>query len=116
MVDDFCDPDVVKERYKALRTVIERSALAKYRARIGMVEEVIVEGPSKKDPDVLTGRTAQNKLVHFPAAPLPQGAGRVGTYVTVRVSDAKHQYMLGDFVEVTHRATHRTKIPVLALD
>ncbi len=113
MVDDFCDPDVVKERYAALRTVIERSALAKYRARIGMVEEVIVEGPSKKDPAVLTGRTAQNKLVHFPAEALPQGASKAGTYVNVRVTDAKHQYMLGDFVEVTHRATHRTKIPLL---
>ena len=33
--------------------------------RIGRVEEVVVEGPSKRDPSVITGRTAQNKLVHF---------------------------------------------------
>ena len=31
----------------------------------GAVEEVLVEGPSKKDADVWSGRTRQNKLVHF---------------------------------------------------
>ncbi len=109
MVELFCDPQAVKDRYEALRTVIERSALARYRARIGRVEEVVVEGPSKKDPGVITGRTAQNKLVHFAAEGL-----RVGSYADVRVLDAKHQYMMGELVGVTHRATHRTKIPVTA--
>lgn len=71
MQDEFCDPEEVKDRYKRLRTVIERSTLAKSQARIGRVEEVIVEGPSKKDPTVLSGRTAHNKLLHFPSAPLP---------------------------------------------
>jgi tRNA-2-methylthio-N6-dimethylallyladenosine synthase len=107
MVDQFCDPEEVKDRYVRLRTVIERSALAKYRARIGRVEEVVVEGPSKKDPTVLTGRTAHNKLVHFASEPL-----RVGTYVTTRITDAAHQYLLGELVEVTAKPRHRTKIPV----
>ncbi len=40
---------------------------AKHRARVGRVEEVLVEGPSKKDPTKASGRTRQNKLVHFPA-------------------------------------------------
>ncbi len=107
MVDQFCDPEEVKDRYVRLRTVIERSALAKYRARIGRVEEVVVEGPSKKDPTVLTGRTAHNKLVHFASEPL-----RVGTYATTRITDAAHQYLLGELVEVTAKPRHRTKIPV----
>ena len=67
MTADFCDPEEVRDRYARLRTVIERSGLARHRARIGNVEEVIVEGPSKKDPAVLTGRTVQNKLLHFPS-------------------------------------------------
>jgi tRNA-2-methylthio-N6-dimethylallyladenosine synthase len=107
MVDLFCDPEEVKDRYARLRTVIERSALAKYRARIGRIEEVVVEGPSKKDPSVLTGRTAHNKLVHFPSGPL-----KAGTYATTLVTDAAHQYLLGRLLEVTARATHRTRISV----
>ncbi|MDH3682179.1 MAG: tRNA (N6-isopentenyl adenosine(37)-C2)-methylthiotransferase MiaB [Acidimicrobiia bacterium] len=107
MTDRFCDPDEVQDRYARLRTVIERSALAKYRARIGRTEEVIVEGPSKKDAAVLTGRTAQNKLVHFPSEAL-----KAGTYATVSITDAAHQYLRGELVEVIARARHRTRLEV----
>ncbi len=107
MVDQYCDPDEIQDRYARLRTVIERSALARYQARIGNVEEVIVEGPSKKDPQVLTGRTTQNKLVHFPSTPM-----KAGTYATVSISGAAHQYLTGDLVEVTQRAIHRTRLAV----
>ncbi|MGF1599024.1 MAG: tRNA (N6-isopentenyl adenosine(37)-C2)-methylthiotransferase MiaB [Acidimicrobiales bacterium] len=109
MVDRFCDPAVVQDRYARLRTVIERSALAAYRARIGRVEEVVVEGPSKKDPGVLTGRTVQNKLVHFPSDPL-----RPGTYAEVVVETAAHQYLTGSLIGVASRPRHRTTIPVVA--
>ncbi len=110
MEDHFCDPAEVQDRYARLRTVIERSALMRYRARIGMVEEVIVEGPSKKDPAVLTGRTAQNKLVHFASDPL-----KPGTFAAVRVTDAAHQYMMGELVEITARPKHRTKLTVVSV-
>ena len=65
MVDQFCDPAEVGDRFERLRVVVERSALAKHLARIGRTETIMVEGPSKRDPEVLTGRTEQNKLVHF---------------------------------------------------
>jgi len=78
--------------------------------RIGRIEEVMVEGPSKKNPDVLTGRTRQNKLCHF-ASPEPI---RVGSYATVEVTSAGLSHLLGELVEVTHVATHRTRIPVLS--
>ncbi len=110
LTDRFCDPAEVQDRYARLRTVIERSALARYRARIGRVEEAVVEGPSKKDPAVLTGRTAQNKLVHFPSVPI-----KPGTYASVRVTDAAHQYLTGELVEVLAPARHRTRLSVTAL-
>ena len=109
MVDQFCDPEEVRDRYDRLRTVMQRSALAKQQARIGIVEDVIVEGPSKKDPNRLSGRTGQNKLVHFEK---PEGPMRPGTYARVKVTEGHTQYLMGDFVEVTAKATHRTRIPV----
>ena len=109
MTDRFCDPEEVKDRYARLRTVIERSALDRYRARIGRIEEVVVEGRSKKDPALLTGRTAHNKLVHFPSEPM-----RPGTYATTRITEAAHQYLLGQLVDVVARPTHRTRIAVSA--
>ena len=113
MVDDFCDPEEVKDRYARLRTVIERSALDRYRARVGLVEEVVIEGRSKKDPEQLTGRTAHNKLVHVPVAP-ELGPLRPGTYATARITDAAHQYLLGELIDVVARPTHRTRIPVVS--
>jgi tRNA-2-methylthio-N6-dimethylallyladenosine synthase len=110
MTDLFVDPAVVAERFDRLKAVLERSALRKHEGRIGRVEEVVAEGPSRKDPSVLTGRTRQNKLVHFASeAPL-----RVGTYAEVLITGAAPHFLRGDLVEVTAAATHRTRIPVTA--
>ncbi|MEZ5216528.1 MAG: tRNA (N6-isopentenyl adenosine(37)-C2)-methylthiotransferase MiaB [Ilumatobacteraceae bacterium] len=105
------DPAVAGERFQRLRIVIERSALAKHEARVGRIEEVMVEGPSKKDPAVTTGRTRQNKLVHF-VAPRPL---RPGTYVSVEITRAAPHHLVGEFRELVAEASHRTRIPVASL-
>jgi tRNA-2-methylthio-N6-dimethylallyladenosine synthase len=108
MADRFVDPDVVAERFARLRIVVERSALARHQARVGRIEEVVVEGPSRKDPAVLTCRTGQNKLVHAP------GQLRPGTYAEVRLTGAAPHHLTGELLGVTVAATHRTRIPVVA--
>ena len=78
---DFVDHAVAVERMERLRIVVERTSRLGNEARIGRVEEVLVEGPSKTRPAILTGRTRQNKLVHFrPTEPSP----RPGSYATSR--------------------------------
>ena len=108
--DEFVAPEVSAERFERLRVVVERSALARHRARIGRVEEVLVEGPSRKDPTVTTGRSEHNKLVHFPAT----GPLRPGSYARVTVTGAAPHHLTGELVEVTAPARHRTRIPVAA--
>ena len=110
MTDRFVAHEVAVERYERLRLVIERSSRAANERRVGGIEEVTVEGPSKKDPAVLTGRTRRNTLVHF-ASPTPL---RAGTYARVEVTHARVNHLLGSLVEVTHAARHRTRIPVTA--
>jgi tRNA-2-methylthio-N6-dimethylallyladenosine synthase len=109
-VDEFVPADVVAERFERVKRVIERSAARKHEARIGRVEDVLVEGPSRKDDGMLTGRTRQNKLVHFPGT----GIG-AGTYADVRIIGAAAHYLRGELVEVTARPRHKTRIPVAAL-
>src|SRR5215216_2118877 len=89
MSDRFVDPAVAGERFDRLRIVIERSALAANRARIGRIEEVLVEGPSKKDPAVLASRTAQHRLVHFD----PPHPVRAGSYATVEITGAAPHHL-----------------------
>jgi tRNA-2-methylthio-N6-dimethylallyladenosine synthase len=106
--DELVPADVVADRFERLRIVVERSGLAKHEARVGRVEEVVVEGPSRKDAAVLTGRTRQNKLVHFPSRPI-----RGGSYATVRVTGAAPHHLRGELVDVTRPPAHRTRLPLL---
>jgi tRNA-2-methylthio-N6-dimethylallyladenosine synthase len=110
MVDEFIPADVVSRRFERLVAVVERSALLRHEARVGRTEEVVVEGPSRKNPSVLTGRTAQSKLVHF-ATPNPI---RPGSYALVTVTGAAPHHLRGELVEVLAGPRHRTRIPVVA--
>jgi tRNA-2-methylthio-N6-dimethylallyladenosine synthase len=109
--ESFVPADVIGDRFERLRVVVERSALAKHQARVGRVEEIVVEGPSKRDPLMTSGRTRQNKLVHF------AGAGQLaaGTFAQVRVTRAAPHFLVGDLVDVTARPRHKTRIPVVAV-
>ncbi|MDE0196057.1 MAG: tRNA (N6-isopentenyl adenosine(37)-C2)-methylthiotransferase MiaB [bacterium] len=110
MTGDFVDPEVVTDRYERLRAVMERSARRRHEARVGGTEELLVEGPSKTRPDLTSGRTRQNKLVHF-SAPAPV---RPGSFVDVAVTGAGAHYLLGELVAVRSSPARRDRIPVVA--
>ncbi len=110
MTDRFVPAEVVADRFEQLRVVVERSALARHRDRIGRVEEVVVEGPSRRDPTVITGRTSQNKLVHFP--PVVGSPAATGSFADVQITGAGRHHLTGELLGVTARASHRVRIPV----
>src|SRR3546814_12380520 len=85
--------------------VVWRSALAKHEARVGRVEEALVEGPSRKDPAILTGRTRPNKLVHFASDPI-----KPGSYATVRITGAAPHPLRAAPSAITPGAPHTTHI------
>ena len=89
MTELYVPPESIADRFERLKVVIERSALARNLSRIGMLEQAIVEGPSKKDPEVLSGRTRQGKLLHF--APLDGHGLAPGTFVERARSSARRR-------------------------
>jgi tRNA-2-methylthio-N6-dimethylallyladenosine synthase len=108
--DQFVPAEVAGERFERLRLVVERSALRRHEARLGMTEEVLIEGPAKKGgPGVFSGRTRQNKLVHLEAAVL-----RPGTVVEALVERAAPHFLKGKLVRVVAAPRHRNLIPVMA--
>ncbi|MET0738733.1 MAG: tRNA (N6-isopentenyl adenosine(37)-C2)-methylthiotransferase MiaB [Acidimicrobiales bacterium] len=109
-VDDFVAPDLVGDRFERLRVVIERSATAKHAARVGRTEEVVVEGPARRDPSLTSGRTRQNKLVHISV----DGGLRPGTVADVVITGAGAHHLRGDLLGVTATPRHRLRIPVVA--
>jgi tRNA-2-methylthio-N6-dimethylallyladenosine synthase len=107
--DRFVDPEVIADRFERLKVVIDRSGLAKHAERVGRTEEIVVEGPSKRDPAVLTGRTRQNKLVHFrTGTALPPGS-----FAKVEVTRAGPHYLEGTLASTEPRPTGvRRRIPL----
>ncbi len=111
MESAFIPADVVAERFERLKTVIDRSALARHQARVGRTEEVLVEGVSRRDDSRLSGRTRQGKLVHFPAAG-PAGAPAPGSLGLVTVTAGHPHHLSGVLAAVTAPPRHRVRLPV----
>ncbi|HVT42696.1 MAG TPA: tRNA (N6-isopentenyl adenosine(37)-C2)-methylthiotransferase MiaB [Acidimicrobiales bacterium] len=111
MEEDFVPAEVIAERFERLKTVIDRSALARHQARVGRCEEVLVEGVSRRDETMLAGRTRQGKLVHFPAGG-PAGTPAPGALGRVTVTAGHPHHLSGRLEEVTARPRHRVRIPL----
>jgi tRNA-2-methylthio-N6-dimethylallyladenosine synthase len=62
---------VKRERMERLVDVVQRVAATRNAARIGSVEEVLVEGPSRTDTSLLRGRTRRNTTVNFTGSAAP---------------------------------------------
>ena len=75
--------DVKQRRFDGLMNMQKRIALAANLPYEEQIVEVLVEGPSKKDPHKLSGRTRTNKSVNFPGDPT-----LIGTLMPVRVTRA----------------------------
>jgi tRNA-2-methylthio-N6-dimethylallyladenosine synthase len=90
MIDQFVDPEVVQARYGRLVELQTAISLERNQAITGETVEVLVEGPSKKDPAMQSGRTRTNKLVHFP------GTGPAGSFADVRLVRASPHYLMGE--------------------
>ncbi len=113
---DLIEHAVSVERFEKLRAVLARSGARKHAERVGRIEEVVVEGVSKRNAERLTGRTRQNKVVHFDrvsSARVP--SLRVGSYASIRVTESKGHYLMGEVVEVLAMPKHKVRIPVVAV-
>jgi tRNA-2-methylthio-N6-dimethylallyladenosine synthase len=83
-------PDEVKgERIERLVEVVQRVAAERNEARIGRLEEVLVEGTSRTDSSLLRGRTRRNTTVNF------SGSARTGELVQVRIEGATSTTLRG---------------------
>ena len=90
---DFPDqvPHEVKvERMDRLVEAIQRNAHERAQRFVGRTMEVLVEGPSRKDPTRLRGRTRHNKVVNF------TGLAQPGDYVHVDIESATSQTLTGE--------------------
>ncbi|MFC2074993.1 tRNA (N6-isopentenyl adenosine(37)-C2)-methylthiotransferase MiaB [Bdellovibrionota bacterium] len=87
---DQLGEDVKKERHSRHKARQDEILFQNNKGYEGREVEVLVEGPSKADPRVMTGRTRTNKLVHFPAA-----ESTIGELVQVKILKGMRNYLRG---------------------
>ncbi|HET7615521.1 MAG TPA: tRNA (N6-isopentenyl adenosine(37)-C2)-methylthiotransferase MiaB [Bacillales bacterium] len=83
-MEDDVPMDVKKERLQRLNKLVNEMAAKSSKRYMGEVVEVLVEGESKKNPDVLSGHTRTNKVVNFRG-----DKSLIGELVPVKVTHAK---------------------------
>lgn len=88
-------PHAVKlQRLQHLQAVLEENVRRISESRVGTVQRILVEGPSRKDPNELMGRTECNRIVNFPG---PQRLA--GQMVDVRITEALPHSLRGEVLQ-----------------
>jgi len=88
-------PDEIKrDRIERLVELVQQHAAARNEERIGRVEEVLVEGPSRTDPTLVRGRTRRNTTVNF------AGVAAAGDLVDVLIERSTSTTLAGSQVAV----------------
>ncbi|MEO1320184.1 MAG: tRNA (N6-isopentenyl adenosine(37)-C2)-methylthiotransferase MiaB, partial [Pseudomonadota bacterium] len=90
---------VKKDRLKLLQQRIIQQAAAISRSMVGRVERVLVEKPSRKDPNQLSGRTENMRWVNFDGP-----ASLIGDFADVVITEALPNSLRGRLVTDTAEA------------
>ena len=97
MVDDT-PHEVIQERFDRLVDLVQEQAYKANQPEVGRTVEVLVEGASKRDENILVGKSPKNQTVHAPIGPGIDIDSVVGKFVNVRIEEARTWYLRGSIV------------------
>lgn len=86
---DHVPSGVVQERFDRLVEMQNAITYERNQARVGMIERVLTEGPSRRDHNVATTRSEGNRIVHV------GGVFEAGQFLDLRVTRAAPHYLEG---------------------
>ena len=90
---------VKKQRLARLQARIQAMAAQFSADMVGTLQRVLVEGPSRKNPAQMAGRTENNRVVNFDAS-----ADLIGRFVSLRITEAMPNSLRGEFVAIADPA------------
>lgn len=96
VMEDNVPLEVKKQRLARLNDTVNEFSRRSNDALRGQIVEVLVEGESKNNPNMLSGRTRSNKLVHFEGGP-----ELIGNFVDVEITDPMTWFTKGVLVSQT---------------
>jgi tRNA-2-methylthio-N6-dimethylallyladenosine synthase len=95
-LQDDTPHEVKLKRLQHLQSVVEENMARISAAMVGTVQRILVEGPSKKNPAELQGRTENNRVVNFNAG--PNGARLIGELIDVTITETLTYTLRGEIV------------------
>jgi tRNA-2-methylthio-N6-dimethylallyladenosine synthase len=95
-LEDDTPHDVKLKRLQRLQAVIVENTKRYSQEMVGTVQRILVEGPSKKDPNELQGRSENNRVVNFDGG--PNGARLVGQMIDVTITHTYAYSLRGEIV------------------
>ena len=91
VMEDQVPEDVVSDRFNRMLDVLNSIVHEVHEEQVGKVMTVFAEEVSKQNSSILTGRTDNNMLVHFPGT-----EDMIGQMVPVKIIDNKTFYLIGE--------------------
>ncbi len=85
---------IKKQRLAQLQARITEMAHAISASLVGSIQLILVEQPSRKNPEELAGRTENNRVVNFPGK-----ADLIGQFVNVRITQALPNSLRGEIYQ-----------------
>jgi len=84
------------ERLQRLQAQLEAQEREISESMVGTVQEVLVEGPSKRDPAEFAARTGNNRTVNFPG-----GGELLHGFAQLRITEARHHSLRGELLNAS---------------
>jgi len=100
LADEVSHQEKLKRLHR-LQALISEQARSYSEAMVGSKQTILVEGPSRRDPDELMGRTENNRVVNLPGQPR-----LIGQMTDVKITETRTNSLRGEVVtkETTTKA------------
>jgi tRNA-2-methylthio-N6-dimethylallyladenosine synthase len=95
--------EVKLKRLQTLQAYLESNVQRYSQMLVGTTQKILVEGPSRKDPSELMGRTECNRIVNFAAGPTQALRDRlVGQLIDVNITQAYPHSLRAELLLAQH--------------
>ena len=95
-LEDDTPHEVKLARLQRLQKVINDNTKRYSEAMVGSTVRILVEGPSKKDPQEMQGRSENNRVVNFDGG--ANGAALIGQFIDVKITTSYAYSLRGDAI------------------
>ncbi|QNR26018.1 tRNA (N6-isopentenyl adenosine(37)-C2)-methylthiotransferase MiaB [Croceimicrobium hydrocarbonivorans] len=94
-MEDDVDMETKKRRLNEIIALQQEHSLQRNQEHIGRIEEILIEGDSKRSDQDWKGRNTQNTMVVFPK----KGEHKPGDFVKVKITDCTTATLFGEMVQ-----------------